>query len=1137
MHEAGAGRTVKWEDENVLTEKRKGTGRKGLLYFGAGFLASLLVVLAGFIIIRVWPFGDGTVLIIDSLHQYLPFYTEMNEKLRTGQSLLYDFSAGLGYDFWGTIAYYMASPLNLFMIFLPRAHVADFMDLCIMLKIALCGGIFSFYLHRRNTRCFFLPVVFGCMYALGNFLIGYYFNLMWLDSMAMLPLIMMGIERISRGSRGLLYGLSLFYALWCNYYIGFMLCIFACLYFLFSMAQRRGISLKQFLSRTLRFALYSLLSGGMAGVILLPAYMTLASSEAMQKNTFPSVIRFYTDFADIVKAHFIQQHPINISDSQVGLNAYCGTAVMILLLLYVLDDKIELRRKIGSLMLIGLFWLSFSLNILSYIWHGFHIQNGLPNRFAFIYVVLLLTMCYDTIWHIRTIAPWKILVSGAIPVIFSSVMIFLERTDAEYGMWNLLTPLLLVIYLGLFLVVSLSEMSSRKVCVLLGTFLLCEAGAHGIYGIIYNENVTRSIYLNDQKAFMVLTKGTGDTDFYRSEIDSQRMRNVTMYAGGNSVVMFNSTMQESVTSFCDHIGMEARTNKNGYIGVTTLMNDVLGIRYVGSSNGKGDRLYQMDKVSEYEGMTLYRNENALPVGFMTRSETRYWDIYSGNPIDVQNSFARLAAGETDDLYILDRKVELKDGERVDVVIPEGKQVYLYLPDRVEKLELNTPEYSKTYNTYTDHLYVINSLGEDNMASFTPKLKSSSSRVTAYLYTCRDEDTDRIAEYFRQHVLENAVVRDNHLSGTVDAGEGGILLLTIPYSKNWKVRVDGQTADALPVGSTLMGLDLTEGRHEIAMTYTPGGFYAGCLLSAISLFLFILTAIQEKKREKAAVVFGQVRTDDTLPERTPSGSESLEERTVVTDLLQQDPEDGEWLRSILSREARDQENCRFAGCSQKGIVRALREYYENRFGIALDAEEVTVFGSLGEAMRMFCSVFTKPGDVFLMPEGGPAVFPDTAAGKETRCVLYALTKEGLPDLTAIPEDVALRAGFMIIPVDDASGISAAADLPAFCGAFGVVPVFVHTLAAGIISSGEPSSVLALPGFRECSVEVFAAASALLDGGFMTAAGERRIIGALREAQDQLGEKVFLPAVTAVTQALEEAAQAPVSAPESDTEDYS
>ena len=65
-----------------------------------------------------------------------------------------------------------------------------------------------------------------------------------------------------------------------------------------------------------------------------------------------------------------------------------------------------------------------------------------------------------------------------------------------------------------------------------------------------------------------------DTDWYRSEVDAQRMRNVTLFCGGNSVVMFNSTMQQSVTNFCDRIGMESRTNKNGYNGVTNLMNDV-----------------------------------------------------------------------------------------------------------------------------------------------------------------------------------------------------------------------------------------------------------------------------------------------------------------------------------------------------------------------------------------------------------------------------------------------------------------------------------------------------------------------------------------------------------------------------------
>ena len=96
-----------------------------------------------------------------------------------------------------------------------------------------------------------------------------------------------------------------------------------------------------------------------------------------------------------------------------------------------------------------------------------------------------------------------------------------------------------------------------------------EAGASGIWGIVCNDSVTRSIYLNDQKSYRELMGEMGDPDWFRSEVDAQRMRNVTLFCGGNSVVMFNSTMQESVTNFCDRIGMEARTNKNGYNGVTS----------------------------------------------------------------------------------------------------------------------------------------------------------------------------------------------------------------------------------------------------------------------------------------------------------------------------------------------------------------------------------------------------------------------------------------------------------------------------------------------------------------------------------------------------------------------------------------
>ena len=105
-----------------------------------GFLIPALVTFAGFALNGVWPFGDGTVLIIDSLHQYLPFYTDLHEKLVHHESLLYSFSAGLGYDFWATFAYYMASPLNFLLVLFPKANVADAMDLFIILKVGLCGG-------------------------------------------------------------------------------------------------------------------------------------------------------------------------------------------------------------------------------------------------------------------------------------------------------------------------------------------------------------------------------------------------------------------------------------------------------------------------------------------------------------------------------------------------------------------------------------------------------------------------------------------------------------------------------------------------------------------------------------------------------------------------------------------------------------------------------------------------------------------------------------------------------------------------------------------------------------------------------------------------------------------------------------
>ena len=189
-----------------------------------------VVVAVSFAVNLVYPFGDHGVLIIDSLHQYLPFFTEFHEKLVNNESFLYSMGGGLGINFWATIAYYLASPMNFLLVLFPKRNMMDVMALFIVLKLGLCGCTFSWYLAYKEKGKSYFPVLFGTMYALSSFMIGYYFNLMWFDSIAMLPLVMLGIERIVKGGNGKMFCVSLFYALYCNYYIGFMLCLFSCLY-------------------------------------------------------------------------------------------------------------------------------------------------------------------------------------------------------------------------------------------------------------------------------------------------------------------------------------------------------------------------------------------------------------------------------------------------------------------------------------------------------------------------------------------------------------------------------------------------------------------------------------------------------------------------------------------------------------------------------------------------------------------------------------------------------------------------------------------------------------------------------------------------------------------------------------------
>lgn len=1142
-------------------------------YFAAGFFLSLLVAGIGFICLGVWPFGDHTVLIIDSLHQYLPFYTDLHEKLTSGESLLYSFSGGLGYNFWSTWAYYMASPINFLLVLVPTEHVCDFMDLVILLKIGLCGGCFSWYLHRRDSGRRYLPVVFGMAFALSSYVIGYYFNLMWLDSVAMLPLIMAGIERITEGKSGRMFGLSLFYGLWCNYYIGFMLCIFSCLYFLVRWIAQdtREMTPRNILKSCLNFAWYALLAGGMAALVLLPAFMGLSSSESMQGNSFPSVIRFFTNLGDMLENHMVFLEPVNISDSQVGLNVYCGVLTILLAILYLFDSKISLRERLAHYGLCALLLLSFAFNILNYIWHGFHVQNGLPNRFAFIYIAVLLVMAYDALGHIKSYHILELLFSGLAPIGFVVYRLLRPEKELENFIYFVTIGLLLV-YFGLLLLGRyVRSLKSSVYSVIISGVLLVELAFNAIYGIGCNGGVTRSIYIADQKSYQTMMEEVGDDSFFRSEVDRQRMRNVTMFVGGNAMVMFNSTMQEAVTNFCDRLGIEARTNKNGYVGVTKLMNDVLGIKYMASPSGTADTMYQFRRIGEDGELTLYQNDNALSLGFMVNDSIRAWDIDAGEPLEVQNSFVELATG-LEPIYVLDRYIDMKDGQNYGIRIPEDKQVYLCVDTRVSKIELNTPEYTKTYSDYTDHLYVINGTEDSSSADFTVTLKETQTTVTAEVYTCANSAYQQVIDTLAGSQLTDVSAEGNRITGSITADRDGTLLLTIPYDEGWKITVDGVETEFYAVGGTLIGLDLTEGAHDISMKYTPAGFRPGAVLTILCVLLFLLSGILEKrypgwfKRERRAAASGksmagraegedmasdteEIRYTENRKDKAMGYTGTLEEKdfyfsdkaqrleagifAILNEKKNQLAAQGRTIYNLsvgtpdfkppqhimdaVSEAAKKPENYRYALVELPELLTAAQGFFKRRFDLDLEQDEIMAMYGSQEGMAHISWAICNPGDLVLVPNPGYPIFsvgPQLCDAEVWEYPLYPETGF-LPDLDAIPEDIRRRARLMVVSYPGNPCCTLAPDefyqkLIAFAKENHIY--ILHDNAyADLVFGRQGGSFLNYEGAREVGIEFYSLSKTFNYTGARVsfAIGNRALIQTFKALRTQFDYGTFLP----------------------------
>ncbi|MDY3771999.1 MAG: YfhO family protein, partial [Candidatus Faecousia sp.] len=381
--------------------------RKQKINFTAlAFLFPFVGMLMVMLISGYKPFGSYSMLYSDMYHQYYPFFVAFRRSLRTGQSLLYNWSIGMGIDYLGLISYYLASPLNLLSVLVPEKLLLSYFSLLMPIKLGLAGLFFALMLKKLYGKNDFSITVFGGLYALCAWALGYQWNVMWLDSFALLPLVVLGEIALLREKRFFLYTMALFFAVFSNYYVGFFVCVFVALVFVcyeicrFPGWKRAGLDL-------VRIALFSFLAIGMTAILEVPALAALQTTQS-SVNQFPKGFRLNIATKNTLKGLLdaMRQVAGNMGGGlepnfKEGLpNLYCGVGTILLAWLFLMAKEVKLRDKLCCVSLLLFFMLSFLIRQLDYIWHGFHFPNMIPYRFSFLYSFVLLYMAYRG-WLLR----------------------------------------------------------------------------------------------------------------------------------------------------------------------------------------------------------------------------------------------------------------------------------------------------------------------------------------------------------------------------------------------------------------------------------------------------------------------------------------------------------------------------------------------------------------------------------------------------------------------------------------------------------------------------------------------------------------------------------------------------------------
>ncbi|KRN59138.1 hypothetical protein IV45_GL000176 [Limosilactobacillus secaliphilus] len=847
-----------------------------------------VLIMGGYFAFRgMAPFGSSSILTVDLGQQYVDFFAYFRHSvLSHPSSLLYSFSKGLGGEMFGTNAYYLFSPLNFLLLPFSGASLTTGIVLLLLLKYGLASLSFAWLLQREKVQVKGRLVAFSTAYALMGWMIANQLNLLWLDALFLLPIVIAGVLQISRKQGFKLFIYSMALTIMDNYYMAWMIALFAFLFFIWQIS-RYSNPLKQQLKILGQFVLAGISAAMLAAWALLPTIYALLQSKGTYTET---QLKFHFEYAPWKMLAKLVPGAFDFSQMPSGQpNIYVGALCLLGALLYFCcyHDRWQAKVSAGLIsifMIISFCWPPFDL-----LWHLGQYPVWYPSRFSFVWCFWVIWLAATTLTPEFQLKIRTAIAALALTIIFTVALLIVQQ-HVSY-----IQPAQVFMATGFSLVaiclLTISRRQSPRLIDCLFCFLIVvDVTTNAYVSLNQISYVSQAEYGNyttalNQAIKKVKHKNRG---FYRVGKNFMRTKDDPFQSDFYSADHFGSTMEPNISHFMGALGNPAGDGYVTYTNGTKVTDALLNFRYylAARNNGySGDNLvlpltstrpdWQHTKtVAQTKLVNIKENKEQLPVAFAANRDIINFRSLTLDPLAYQSQIFQTLAGRgnqptffqvqnfdhvdfnnvNDAHQITGTTFRRKNRKQRASVVLHFKPVdndayYLTLGPSVKsvaKISINDHPLHQ-YPTYRNTI-VVNVADHAKNKNITVRLQLKKQTMwlqNVSLYKLNETSFNKCKRILQRSPLHVTSWHENRLSGWINVKHNQQLLMTtIPYNSGWHVKIDGQAVTGQKVLNTFLAVPITPGKHQVSFTFWPPLLTLGLTVSALTLAALI---VADKKK--------------------------------------------------------------------------------------------------------------------------------------------------------------------------------------------------------------------------------------------------------------------------------------------------